>query len=110
MRPVVLLGLVLVLAAMSGCFHSSPPSASNDLASSKKYTKLFIELDYAEGFKPRAGTTDLLKQRIQERLSKPGGTTLEETAFRATKTVYSTNDIRELETQERQHQPEGDTM
>lgn len=102
--------LLLVAASLAGCFHSTPPSASNDLVSSTKYAKLFVEVDYVEGFKARAATIDLLKVRIQERLSKPGGTTVEETAFKSTKSVYTNSDLRELETQHRQHQPGGDTM
>jgi hypothetical protein len=109
-RPVTFLGvLVVALVLLSGCFRPAP-SASNDLVSSTKYTKLLIEMDYVEGQKPRTTTVDLLEQRVNERLSKPGGTTVRETSFQSSRTVYSNDDLRELESQQRQNQPTGDTM
>lgn len=109
-RPLQTAGvLLLALVLVSGCFRSSP-SASNDLVSSTKYTRLFIELDYVQGMKPRTGTTDLLEQRINERLSKPDGTQLQESAFQSTRTSYTNDDLREIESQQRQTQPSGNQM
>lgn len=105
----VFLVVVLALVLASGCLRPAP-SASNDLVSSKKYTHLYIEVDYQEGKKLNGGTLDLLKQRINDHLSKPAGTEVVETAFTASKTTWTTDDLRAEETQERQHQPEGTTM
>lgn len=94
---------------VAGCF-GAPKSASIDLVSAEKYRQLIVEIDYANDQKPRPGSVDLLEQRIGERLSKPDGTTVRETSFVADRSVYSNDDLRELESRQRQNSPGGNTM
>lgn len=106
----VLLASILALAALSGCFHSAKDDTWVDLVSDKKYSKLLVEIDYVNGQQPRAGSVDLLEQRIDERLSKPGGTTVRQTAFASTRTVYSNDNLKQVEATQRNDRPAGDTM
>lgn len=105
----VLIVIAFASLAVSGCFKASQ-SASNDLVSSVKYTKLVVEVDYVDGYRPAAAAVSLLEQRMQERLSKPGGITIEQTAVESSRSTYSVNDLRAMESQHRDRQPTGDTM
>lgn len=68
---------------MSGCFDRlketftgdyTPPGKDHaDFLDDAKYDSLLVEIDYADGFAPSQAALDLLKQRMNERLTKPGG-------------------------------------
>jgi hypothetical protein len=107
----ILLATILLTVALSGCFHSA---ASENLAegfvSSERFKKLIVEVDYAEGYRPRDSAISLLQQRINERLDKPGGVTFEQRAFAATRSTYSNDDLRALEQETRDHTTGGDTI
>lgn len=100
--------LLLLLSGLAGCF-SNPTAASNDLVSDATYTQLVVELDYVDGYKARDEAVNLLLQRIQERLSKPDGATKELTVIQSSRGSYTVDDLREMESQHRDHQPDQKT-
>lgn len=110
-RPALtlLLALLLALTVSAGCFKS-PASASHDFVSSTKYTKVFVEIDYVQGQDPDSGAVALLKKRMEERLSKPDGVEVRQTAFQSSQTTYSVDDIRRLEQAQRDHRASGSTV
>lgn len=101
--------VALLGAATSGCL-TGPKSAGHDFLSGQPYSKLAVEIDYADGQAPRSSAASLLQQRIQERLNKAGGVTLQQTAFTPTDSSYSVDELRALEAKHRNGQTGGDTI
>lgn len=99
----------LVVASFSGCL-STPRSSSHGFLSADPYSKLVVEIDSVEGKSPRSSAVALLQQRINERLSKPGGVTVFQDAIAGTGSSYSLDGLRALESQHRDHHAQGDTM
>lgn len=109
----------LAAVALSGCTAAPPAdsvgSHAADIVSSDTYTKLHVEVDWMEeggtSYAPSGAVLSFLQQRLQERVSKPGGVTVTlSNAIPATQGSYSTDDLRQLERTNRNVQPSGDTM
>lgn len=107
--PSVLAAWAVTAGVFAGCL-SAPINTPMDFVSSVKYSRLVLEVDYAEGYQPRTEAVDLIKQRIEERLSKPQGTTVEMRAFSSAQSTYSVEDLRSLEAERRDRRPGGDAM
>lgn len=64
--------------------------------SDSRYNSMLIEVFYDEATPPRDAAIDLLEQRAQERLSKPGGITIERHAFDGDSKTWSSRDLSNL--------------
>lgn len=104
--------VVVVATLASGCFERLNPvrHPAFDLIDDVPYSKLQVEIDYVEGFAPHNDAKSLLLQRMNERLSKPGGITTVEDSFTSSDTVYSNDDLRRLRDQVKDHDTGGDTI
>jgi len=81
----VLLFLLLLLAPLSGCTGAT--NAANDLFENygipgglalaclddSSYTRLVLEIDYEDGYKPEPSSTDMLVERLEAVCDKPNG-------------------------------------
>ena len=88
----IILMLLVFLAPMSGCVGTS--NLTNDLFENhgipggltlaclddSSYTRLVIEIDYEEGFKPEKTSTDMLVDRLESVCDKPNGVDLKFTS------------------------------
>lgn len=84
---------------------------ANDFLSDKKYDKLIVEIQFIEGFQPKATSVDRLKTFLQERLKKPAGISVTENAIPSPGlAAYSLEDIREVEKAGRTQQPHEKTL
>lgn len=91
----------------------SPGSQARDFASDR-YPKLVVEVDWmVEGgtsYQPSAVVLSFLEQRLNERLTKPGGITVQlGNAIDASRSSYSVGDLRDVESQHRSSRTGGDT-
>lgn len=91
----------------------APGSQARDFVSSK-YPKLVVEVDWmvdgGVSYQPSSTVLSFLEQRLNERLSKPGGITVAPgNAIAATKSSYTVSDIRGVESENRQAHTGGDT-
>ncbi|HEX9709252.1 MAG TPA: zinc-dependent metalloprotease family protein [Candidatus Thermoplasmatota archaeon] len=120
-RPAaVLVALAVTGAAFTaGCFAApaadSVGSRASDIVSADTYTRLHVEVDWMEeggaSYQPNSAVLSFLEQRLEARISKPGGVTVAlSNAIPATQATYSTDDLRQLERTHRDVQPGGDTM
>jgi len=96
----------------SGGGGSAPPqqgapqqgagSAATAYLSSQTFTSLLVEVDYVQGHAPDGQALALFEQRLNERLSKPAGITVQlDDAIASVSSAYSAADLRALETQHR---------
>lgn len=106
----------LVLAtALAGCLDflsqgaaAGPGEWAEDFLSDETYTSLTIEVDWTSGQRPASRAMDLLEQRANERLTKPGGITLvEDDSISTSMSRWSVEEILELEEEHRDHRKEG---
>jgi hypothetical protein len=81
----IFLMLLMFLTPLSGCVGTS--NLANDLFENRgipgglalaclddsSYTRLVIEIDYEEGFKPETSSTDMLVDRLESVCDKPNG-------------------------------------
>lgn len=111
MRSLLAVTLAAVVVASSGCFGlgTTHEDAVRDLISKVKYTQLRVEVDYAQGFAPSPGALSLLETRINQRLDKPGGVDIVQTAFTPDDEEYTNNDLRSQAKKRQDHRPGGDT-
>jgi hypothetical protein len=85
--------------------------SARDLLSAENFTKVIIEVQYAQGFEPTATAVNNLKSFVEQRLNKPGGIILKQSAIAAPgKTSYSAADIAALEDKNRKEFTRPDTM
>lgn len=71
---------------------------ANDFLSSKKYNKLQIEIQFVYGYKPTPTAIENIKTFLQERINKQGGIEIIYTTIEpSSKTVYTIDDVREIE-------------
>jgi len=109
----VAFALLLGSVALSGCSFlgfGGPNAESPDYLTSKKYTKLVIEVDYQNDKAPRETAIDLIKQRINERCNKPDGVEVTKTAFSSDRSTWSTGDLRSVEEDQRTAKTGGTTL
>ena len=73
-------------------------SSANDFLAAADYESLRIEIVYVQNFRPSLQTINNLKQFLQQRLNKPGGITITETAIPSPGTSpYELTDVRKIE-------------
>lgn len=111
MRRLVLAAVVaalLGLPSLAGCL-SRPGSAAVDIVTDRRYTKLFVEIDYQGNNRPRDEAVELLKTRIAERCQKPGGVQVELRSFDSPRTSWTSGDLRATESELRERRASGDT-
>jgi len=76
--------------------------SAEDILSDDIYKSLVIELVYSNGFRPEQRSIDNLRQFLNERVNKPGGISIVETVIAPpTGKPYTTQEIREIETENR---------
>lgn len=115
MRPpgfVLAVSLVLLLAALSGCFHArsaAPGGAARDFLQGNPYSKLVVEIDFQASKPPADSAVELLKKTADERLNKPGGIQVEKTSFSTSESQWSAAKLRDLESSKRGRRTGGDT-
>lgn len=91
----ILVLLVLAMSALSGCFGFGGPGPK-DFVSDSRYGSMLIEIFYPEGSPPRDSAVDLLLQRANERLSKPGGIDVERHAYAGESREWSSRGLKNL--------------
>lgn len=83
----------------------------NDLLSGDRYDSLLVEIQYAEGYAPPAEAINYLTGFMEKHLNKPQGISVKMKSIPAPgKSIYSPDDIREIEKKNRQYFPNGKTM
>ncbi len=71
---------------------------AKDFLSSSYYTKLQIEVQFVYGYKPTPTAIENIKSFLQQRINKPGGIEIIYTTIEpSSKTVYTIDDIRNIE-------------
>lgn len=86
-------------------------SSANDLLSDNTYSKMIVELVYVEGFEPNETTVSNFVNFLQNRVHKPNGITVEKRSIPSPgETIYSIQDIANIEIAERQNYNTEDTI
>ncbi|WP_430467629.1 membrane metalloprotease [Winogradskyella ouciana] len=86
-------------------------SSANDLLSGNTYSKMIVELVYVEGFEPNETTVSNFVNFLQNRVHKPNGITVEKRSIPSPgETIYSIQDIANIEIAERQNYNTEDTI
>jgi len=118
MRTVpLILVLVLVLTAFTGCTESDDDSSGRAGVGdyNKKYLRdddypnIIIEIDYVEGFQPSSSAVQLLKQRINENCDK-STVTVVQGSFASDDNSYTLKEIKNLEEKHRTKKKDGNTI
>jgi len=95
-------------------FSPTDPAGSSaaDLLRSDTFTRIFIEVDWVEGFKPSDSGLDSLKVFMEQRLHKPDGIKImfDEAIESPGISKYSSKDIRNLEEEHRSNHTNGNTL
>lgn len=84
---------------------------SEHFLSDDKYEKLIVEIQYVAGHAPTQASVNNLKAFLEQRLNKPGGITIVQSAISSPgRAYYSVNDIREIESANRTQHTNGKTL
>jgi hypothetical protein len=91
--------------------QGSVGSKARDFLSAASYTRLFVEVDYVQGYAPDANALNLLRQRLDERCHKPGGITIQlgDAIPLPSTTRWRLSDIKALEARYRNAYASGNT-
>jgi hypothetical protein len=104
MRRYLILIILSVIAILS-CRKDEVVNSKadpHDFLSSSKYEKLTIEMQYVSGHEPTAAAVTNLKNFLEQRLNKPGGISIVQTAISSPgRSTYTLNDIRDIEESKR---------
>ena len=85
--------------------------SARDLLSAENFNKVIVEIQYAQGFQPTATAINNLKSFMEQRMNKPGGIILKQSAVPAPgKTSYTAADIANIEDQNRTEFTRPDTI
>lgn len=83
----------------------------NSFLSGSEFDKLVVEIQYVEGYQPKAASLEKLKSFLEQRLNKPAGIELTQNQVASPgKETYSLNDIREMEDANRKQHSHGQTV
>ncbi len=104
----VLIG-VLLGTLFAGCFHTSAPGSEGSDFLSSRVPKMIVEIDHQNGKELAAATVELLRTRIGERLSKPGGVTYQQGGVAVSQESWTLEEIRSAEKTHRDHDGKLDT-
>lgn len=117
--------LLLSIALFFGCKEEDPlpetpeedtpvsetPITPNSFLSGSEFDKLVVEVQYVEGYQPKAESLAKLKTFLEQRLNKPAGIELTQNQVASPgKEAYSLNDIREIEEANRKEHHQGQTL
>lgn len=108
----VMIGLVVLGVVFAGCFHiraAAPGEAAKEFLRASPYPKMVIEVDFQASKAPAAQAMEVLKQRAEERLNKPGGVQVEQTSFATSESQWSPSKLRDLESSKRGKRTGADT-
>jgi len=95
---VLLFSVIFLDACKKDDFAYNGRAEPHDFLSDKKYDKLIVEIQYVTGYQPTASSVDNLKAFLQQRLNKSAGITVLQTAIGSPgKSVYTTDEIKEIE-------------
>jgi predicted Zn-dependent protease len=85
--------------------------SAEDILSDDIYKSLVVELVYSNGFRPEQRTIDNLRQLLIERVNKPDGINIVETVIDPPQgEPYTTQEIRDIETENRTKYTNGDQI
>jgi hypothetical protein len=109
-----IIALLLITAAAS-CkkddIRKNDKVVPNDFLSSSKYDKLVVEIQYVEGNAPTSTAVNNLKTFLEQRLNKPGGINIVQTALGIpAKSTYSLEEIQEIEKDNRTQNTDDQTV
>jgi hypothetical protein len=91
--------------------HADQNAIPRDFLSSAKYDKLIIDLVYVNGYAPDAATITNVQAFLGQRINKPGGISVVQTAINPTGiSAYSVNDIKKVESEKRTKHSSGSTL
>ncbi len=83
----------------------------NDFLSSNTYDFLIVEIQYVSGYEPTAACVDNLKTLLQQRINKNAGiSVIQNTISSPGKSLYSLNDIKQIENSHRTQHTSGKTL
>ncbi|MAN59138.1 MAG: membrane metalloprotease [Flavobacteriaceae bacterium] len=86
-------------------------TSAEELLSDDIYTSLTVEFVYSEGFRPQQQTIDTFRPFLDRLLNKPGGITFVETVIEQPDgKPYTTQEIREIENENRTQYTDGDNI
>lgn len=110
--------VIMLLAIAAGCKkeETDPQVIENNIEArnfleAKDYKKLTVELQYITGHAPTAQSVENLRAFLSDRLNKPEGITIVQTAISSPrKSSYTINDIMEIESASRTHRTQGDHL
>jgi hypothetical protein len=110
---VVVLTATLLVVGPFSLGDGAAGSRASDFASSH-YPKLVVEVDWmvdgAKDYRPSSVVLSFLQQRLDERLSKPGGIVVQlGDAIPVSKASYNSGDLRAVESAHRGNRTGGDT-
>ncbi len=112
--PSIIISVILIVSA--SCSNTTGPDKDNrkyshieapglsahDFLSNKQFTKLEIEVDYMQGYKPTEQALNGLEEFLESRLHKVSVSVMEPTQISAAgRATYTANQIRELESKHR---------
>lgn len=96
--------IIAISLALSGCFHTQTPGSAYKQFLSVSHPKMIVEIDSQTGEGPRTDAVNLLKQRIGERLNKPGGVVFEQRDISIqAQASWTASELRALERDHRDH-------
>lgn len=115
MRNHVIYICVLFFLGMAGCKKEnkwfSGKITPDNFLSDKTYDKLIVEIQYVKGFEPAAATVNNLKAFLEQRLNKPEGITILQSEIESPgRSVYTVDDVRAVEKNNRVHVTKGKTL
>lgn len=97
-------------ANTSSSASQTPAAAPSNYLSASAYSSLIVEVQYIAGYQPDAASINNLKTFLENRLNKPGGVTITQTAISAGgKSSYSISDIQAIESAHRTKYNNGTT-
>lgn len=107
--------ILLLLAVITGCkkdeIERNDKVKPNHFLSDDKYEKLIVEIQYVNGYAPSSASVTNLKTFLEERLNKPDGVTVLQSAIPSPgKSSYTVNDIHEIEKAYRTQHTNGRTL
>jgi hypothetical protein len=83
----------------------------SDFLSASDFEELIVEVQYVSGYAPSSTTISNLKSFLEQRLNKPGGITISQSAIASPgKPVLTLEDIKEIETENRSQHTNRKTL
>lgn len=86
-------------------------ASARDLLSAENYSKIIVEVQYAQGFAPTQTAIDNLKTFMEKYINKPGGVIIKQSSIPAPgKSSYNVYDLVDVESRYRSEYTRPDTM